>query len=407
MSASILNAFSKAIPSSPTLAISEKASALRKQGHNVINLSVGEPDLPVPKWVTDKAIQAIENGAHTYTPVAGLVDLRIAICQKLKQENHLGPYDPHTQILVSTGAKQVLFNALMVSTNPGDEVIIPAPYWVSYPAMVAMTGGTSVIVPTCENTGFKLTPQALTQAISPRTRWLILNSPNNPTGAVYTRDELASLAQVLQDFPHVWILSDDIYEPMTYDGAAFVSILNTAPQLASRTLVVNGLSKSFSMTGWRLGYGAGPEDLIEAMGRLQSHSTSGACCITQYAGLAALSESEKASQFFAQQRALFAERRNILLNGLAPVFDISMPHGAFYLYAGCQSLMDRAGCQSDLDLAHRLLDETKVSCVPGTEFGLPGYLRFSYAVDGPVLHEASQRICTWADALQPTGGSRV
>lgn len=390
----ILNHFAHRIPSSATLAMSEKAALFKKQGKDVINLSVGEPDLLMPQWICDAAIKAIQGGSHLYTPISGLPELRQAIVAKLERENDLRGYAA-SNVIVSNGAKQVLHNALMVSVEPEHEVIIPAPYWVSYPTMVTMAGGKPVIVPCTEETKFKLSAKALAEAITPLTRWVILNSPSNPTGAVYSRKELREIADVLLDHPHVWVLSDDIYEHLAYPPHKFVSILNVEPSLHDRTLLVNGLSKSFAMTGWRVGYAVGPHALIEGMTRFQSHSTSGGCCISQWAAVTALNDPQ-AAVFLAEQSKIFQNRRDVLVKGLSSFIQTESPQGAFYVYANVTKLMQEKNMSCDSELAHAFLEHALVSCVPGIEFGLPGYIRFSYAVDEPLLEQAASRLKEWA-----------
>lgn len=394
MPQSIINDFAHQIPSSPTYAMAERAAALKKEGKDIINLSVGELDIPMPEWIQKAAIDAIQKGSHLYTPIAGLPELREAVVEKLRRENHLEGYTA-SQIIVGTGAKQVLYNALMVSLSPDDEVILPAPYWVSYPAMVSMSGGKVVPVVCPMEDDFKLSASALRQAITPRTRWLLLNSPSNPSGALYTEAELGALAEVLCEHPHVWVLSDDIYEHLTYDNSRFASILSVEPSLRGRTLLVNGLSKSFAMTGWRVGYGAGPIELIQAMSKLQSQSTSGACCIAQWAAVSALTNPEKSTEFFAQVRQIYAKRRDILRNGLPSEMPVTNPPGAFYLYPNVREIMRKKGMNSDIDLATNLLEEGFVSSVPGSEFGAPGYLRLSYAVPEAMLQKAIEYLHRW------------
>lgn len=392
------NNFSCLITPSPTLAMSERARILAKQGHEVINLSVGEPDTPVPTWVQQAACQAIQQGMHLYTPTAGADYLRQAVVDKLLRDNNLSGYSP-SQVCVSTGAKQVLHNILMVTLEPGDGVIIPAPFWVSYPTMVTMAGGVPMVIPCGQTDGFKLSASALERAITPSTKWVILNSPSNPSGAVYTASELEQWAEVLRRNPHVGIISDDIYEHLVYAPHTFVSLAAIAPDLRDRLILVNGVSKSFCMTGWRVGYGIGPQPLIDAMIKFQSHTTSGTCCVAQWACAAALNHPEHATLFLQQQRDLFAKRRDLLVHGLRQAgMDLDMPQGAFYTYANVQNVMQRRGVVSDVMLAHRLLDEVFVSTVPGTEFGLPGYLRLSYALDDNSLRQAVQRLSEWANA---------
>lgn len=390
-----LSTFIQNIPSSPTLAMSEKAKLLEKQGVHVINLSVGEPDLPLPHWVRRAAMEAIERGEHLYTPIAGLPALQRAVVEKIARENHCKGYDTHN-VIISNGAKQVLFNACMALINPGDEVIVPAPYWVSYPTMVEMAGGIPVILPCPERDGFKLTSHGLEASITTKTRCIFLNSPSNPTGAVYSAQEWRALADVLLKHPEIFILCDDIYEHLVYAPHTFTTLLEIEPRLQDRTLMVNGLSKSFSMTGWRVGYGVGPMKVIKAMTRLQSHSTSGASCIAQWAALAAL-EDPQSVEFLEERRRIFQERRDILVQGLSSFMPLSSPMGAFYVYGDVGALMDKKGFPSDLILGEKMLEQAGVSGVPGTEFGLPGYMRFSYAVAGDILLQAAERLQKWAN----------
>jgi aspartate aminotransferase len=389
-----LNHFVKCIPSSPTLAMSEQANQLTKQGIDVINLSVGEPDLPVPEWVRNAATEAIIRGEHVYTPIAGLPELRQAVVDKLVRENHLSGYQP-SQVIVGNGAKQVLFNACMVLFQSGNEVIVPAPYWVSYPTMVEMSGATPVMVGCPEQDGFKLSPERLRAHMGPNTRGIFLNSPSNPTGAVYTPTEWRDLADVLLERSDIFIICDDIYEHLVYAPYHFTTLLEIEPALKDRTLVVNGLSKSFSMTGWRVGYGVGPASIISGMTRLQSHSTSGASCITQWAAIQALND-PKSQDFLQQRRKIFQKRRDLLVQGLQDIMPVESPAGAFYVYANILDLMKQKGVQSDLDLGQAMLKHAHVSGVPGTEFGLPGYMRFSYATSEDRLHRATQRLQHWA-----------
>lgn len=396
----ILNKRIQEISDSPTLKIAEKASAMGRAGHPVLNLSLGEPDTLVPSWIQEAAKAAIDRGDHLYTPTAGLKELRQAICDAVNGAEF--SYTP-SNVMVSTGAKQVLFNALSVSLNVHDDVLIPAPYWVSYTAITTLAGGTPVILPCTEENGFKLTAATLQQYITPKTRWLLLNSPNNPSGAVYTKKELADLAVVLEKHPHVWILSDDIYEHLVYDGQESCSILHVAPHLAERTLLVSGFSKSFSMTGWRVGYGLGPSQLIDGMIRLQSQSTSGTCCIAQSAAICALKD-PRTSAFLQQQKNLFQKRRDIFLDALSvvPGLNFLKPHGAFYVFVGCQEVLSSHHCtpggrffSSDVEFCDALLEEIFISSVPGTEFGMPGYLRLSYSAEESLLREAGIRLQQW------------
>ncbi len=391
----IFSDFAQKIPPSPTLAMSEKANQLAKQGIQVINLSVGEPDLPVPQWVRAAAIEAIDRGEHVYTPIAGLPQLQQAVVDKLARENHLTGYEKH-QVIVGNGAKQVLFNACMILIQEGDEVIVPAPYWVSYPTMITMAKGTPVVVKCPKEDGFKLTAQKLEAAITLKTRCIILNSPSNPTGSVYTPEEWRALADVLLRYPNIWIICDDIYEHLVYKPYKFTTLLEVEPRLIDHTILVNGLSKSFSMTGWRVGYGVGPKEPIQAMTRLQSHSTSGASCIAQWAAVAALND-PRAADFLQQRIEIFQKRQDILVNGLGHVMPVDPPMGAFYAYADVTDLMKKKGIPTDLALGQAMLEQAWVSGVPGTEFGLSGYMRFSYAVNPDVLLQAVGRIQKWSE----------
>jgi aspartate aminotransferase len=316
------------------------------------------------------------------------------VVNKLARENNLHHYTPH-DVIVGNGAKQVLFNACMVLIHSGDEVIVPAPYWVSYPTMVTMAGGIPVIVPCPEADGFKVTPAGLTQAITSKTRVILLNSPSNPTGAVYSAKEWRALADVLVHHPNISIICDDIYEHLVYAPQRFTTFLEVAPELAERTVLVNGLSKSFSMTGWRIGYGVGPKNVIQAMKRLQSHTTSGANCIAQWAAIAALNDG-RSGDFLKERLEIFQERRGVLVNGLAPIMPVALPDGAFYAYADVRPLMAQKEVDTDMLLGQKLLEEAWVCGVPGTEFGFSGYLRFSYALSCDILERAVARIAQWA-----------
>lgn len=382
------------IKPSPTLRISARAAEMKALGEDVIGLAAGEPDLDTPQHIKDAAITALAQGKTKYTPVEGTLALRKAIVKKFKRENNLS-YEPN-QVIVGAGAKQVLFNAFLATLNSGDEVIIPAPFWVSYPDMVELAEGVPVIAHCRSEDHLKLTPKTLRENITPRTKWLILNSPNNPSGMVYTKAELEALAEVLRDYPHVYILSDDIYEHLVFDEMEFHTIAQVAPDLQDRTLTINGVSKTYAMTGWRIGYGAGPRSLIEAMTILQSQSTSNANSIAQEAALVAL---EGPQEFLTTWRALYAERRDKalkLLNDI-PGIDCLKPQGAFYLYPSCDALMGKHTpsetiIASDTDLATYLLESVGVAVVPGTAFGLSPYFRISYALDTERLVTACQRI---------------
>lgn len=384
-----ISAAMRRLKPSPTLAVAAKAAQLKAQGVDVIDLSVGEPDLPTPGFIQSGAIEAMGRGQTKYTSVDGTPALKAAIQKKFQEENNLE--FSLQEITVGSGAKQVLFNALLATLDPEDEVLIPAPYWVSYPDMVLFTGATPVILPCPASQGFKLLPDQLERMITPRTKWLILNSPSNPTGAVYTRQELEALAEVLEKYPHVWVLSDDIYEHLTYEGSAFDTLASVAPFLKNRTLTVNGLSKAYAMTGWRIGYGAGPELLIKAMGTLQSQSTSNPCSISQAAACVALEHPDRV-EFLASLKTCFQERRDLFIEVLRniPQLSVQVPAGAFYLYVGCEALL--ASFASDQEIATYLLEAARVATVPGEAFGLSPYLRLSYATSVENIKTAAERI---------------
>ncbi|MEI7493354.1 MAG: pyridoxal phosphate-dependent aminotransferase [Alphaproteobacteria bacterium] len=384
------------IKPSPTLVMTAKAIALKEQGKDVISLSAGEPDYDTPQWIKDAALQAMNNGQTKYTPVGGTALLKQAIIKKLSRDNGF-TYESN-QIIVSTGGKQVIFNAFMASINAGDEVIIPAPYWVSYPDIVSLFEGIPVFVNCPIENEFKLQPSQLAASITPKTKWLILNSPSNPTGCVYTKDELLALAEVLRAYPHVNILTDDIYEYLLYDGSDFSNILNVAPDLYHRTLVVNGVSKAYSMTGWRIGYGAGPKHLIQAMIDLQSQITSNACSISQAAAVAAINGPH---DFLNEWRASFAKRRDYVLEALSTIVELQLikPNGAFYLYIGCHGVIGkvtRCGktIQNDNDFCTYLLEDHNLATVSGDAFGLSPYFRISYSTSLENLAKACDRIKT-------------
>jgi aspartate aminotransferase len=383
---------------SPTLAIAAKAAQLKAEGVDVIDLSVGEPDLATPGFIQEGAIEAMRRGQTKYTPVDGTPALKAAIQKKFREEN--GLTFSLKELTVGNGAKQVLFNALLATLDQGDEVLIPAPYWVSYPDMVSFTGATPVMLPCPASQGFKLLPEQLERVIAPRTKWLILNSPSNPTGAVYSRQELQALAAVLERHPHVWVLSDDIYEHLVYEGSAFDTLVSVAPFLRGRTLTVNGLSKAYAMTGWRVGYGAGPEPLIKAMGTLQSQSTSNPCSISQAAACVALEYPDRVA-FLASLKAHFQERRDLFVEELKqiPQLSFQIPAGAFYVYVGCESLL--TAFASDQEIAAYLLEIARVAVVPGEAFGFSPYLRLSYATSPENLRLAAGRIRAALAALDP------
>ena len=382
------------IQPSPTLAITAKAAQMRAEGIDVIALSAGEPDFDTPDFVKEAAKLALDKGMTKYTPVDGLPALKKAIQAKLAKDNNLS-YDLD-QIMAGTGGKQVIFNALLATLNSGDEVIIPAPYWVSYPDIVNLFGGVPKIVKCLEESGFKLTPDLLEEAITNNTKWLILNSPSNPTGELYSEEELAALGRVLIKYPHVMVLSDDIYEYLVYDNKSFVTLATVMPELKERCLIVNGVSKSYSMTGWRLGYGAGPKPLIKAMTMLQSQSTSNPCSITQVAAAAAI---EGNRDFLAEWCESFAKRRDLTAQLVSEIPGLSCrtPNGAFYLYINCDGVIgkmtpDGIKIEDDNQLAQYLLSEAHVAVVSGDAFGLSPYFRISYATSESILMEACRRI---------------
>lgn len=382
------------IKPSPTIAMTTRAADLRAQGRDIISLSAGEPDFDTPENVRDAAKAAIDAGHTRYTAVDGTPSLKRAIADKFARENGLD-YAP-AQITVGTGGKQILYNALMATLDDGDEVIVPAPYWVSYPDMVLLADGTPVVVECDQASGFRLTPEALEGAITPRTKWLILNSPSNPSGAGYDRAQMAALCDVLLRHPQVWVLADDIYEHLVFDGFEFCTPAQVEPRLKDRVLTMNGVSKSYAMTGWRIGYGAGPEALIKAMAKLQSQSTSNPCSISQYAAEAALTGPQ---DYITDNRAVFQRRRDLVVAGLnaCPGLDCPVPQGAFYVYpsiAGLIGLTSAGGTLIDSDeaFANALLDETGVAVVFGAAFGLSPHFRISYATSDAVLQDAMARI---------------
>ena len=379
---------------SPTLAVTAKAAELKATGKDVIGLGAGEPDFDTPQHIKQAAIDAMNRGETKYTPVAGTPALKKAIIDKFKRENGLD-YAP-SQIIAGVGAKQVIFNAMLATLNPGDEVIIPAPYWVSYPDMVLFAEGTPVFVEGKESHGFKLAPQDLERAITPKTKWLILNSPSNPSGAAYSAEELLALADVLLKHPHVWILTDDMYEHLLYDGFKFATIAAVEPKLYSRTLTVNGVSKAYAMTGWRMGYAGGPKELISAIADIQSHSTSNASSITQAATVAALNGDQT---FLNEWKKSFQTRRDLVVKALneTPGLKCLKPEGAFYVFPSMKGLIGKKTpggktIGSCSDFADYLLEEALVAVVFGGAFGMPGYFRISYATSEKNLVESMKRI---------------
>lgn len=391
---STLSARLSRVKPSPTIAMSNRARELAEAGRDIIALSAGEPDFDTPAHIRQAAKDAIDAGHTRYTAVDGMPALKRAIVDKFARENGLD-YAPD-QITVGTGGKQILFNALMATVDAGAEVIFPAPYWVSYPDMVELAGGTPVILPTSQEDGFRPRPQALEAAITPATRWLILNSPGNPSGAALDRADLTALAQVLLRHPQVMVLTDDIYEHLMFDGAEPVTIAQVEPRLKDRTLTMNGVSKSYAMTGWRIGYGAGPRDLIRAMAIIQSQSTSNPSTISQYAALAAL---EGPQDYISDSRAVFQRRRDLVVAGLnaCPGIDCPRPQGAFYVYPSIAGLIGRTSpagrvIDNDEGFAEALLDEEGVAVVFGAAFGLSPHFRVSYATSDAQLTEALARI---------------
>lgn len=387
---------------SATYRIIDRVAERRAQGAKIISLCAGEPDFDTPKHVREAAIQAIENGYTRYTQVAGMRSLREAVAAKFRRENGLNVTWQDT--LVCNGGKQVIYNALAATLNEGDQVIVPAPYWVSYPEMVQLCGGEARIVRCDADVGFKLTPAALDEAINPQTRWLILNSPSNPTGAVYSRDELQALADVLLAHPHVLILADDIYERLIFDDQVFVTLAQVEPRLAPRTLTMNGVSKAYAMTGWRIGFATGPNWLLEAMEKLQGQQTSGASSISQHAALAAL---EGPKDFIQQSRAVFQKRRDLMVTLLndTPGLECVIPAGAFYAFVSCAGLIGRTSAggrmlHTDEDVACALLDEMDVAVVHGSAFGLGPYIRIAYALDDASLCQACEAIRTFCASLR-------
>lgn len=382
------------IKPSPTIAVSNKAMELKAAGADVIGLGAGEPDFDTPEHIKQAAADAMAAGKTKYVPVAGVPELRRAICDKFKRDNDL-TYTPD-QITVNCGGKQSIYNALMASLNPGDEVIIPAPYWVSYPDITLLAEGTPVIVDCPESANFKMTPAALEAAITPKTKWLILNSPSNPTGAAYTRDDLAALGEVLKKQPHVWVMTDDIYEFIVYDDFEFTTFAQAVPELYDRTLTLNGLSKAYCMTGWRVGYAAGPVELIKAMNKIQSQSTTGTSTISQWASVVALDGDHS---FISEHNKAFKERRDLVVSMLnqASGLTCATPEGAFYVYPSCAGAMgkktpDGKLLETDEDFVTYLLESEGVAAVHGEAFGLSPHFRISYATSTEALEDACQRI---------------
>lgn len=384
----------KDVKPSATLAVAAKARALKASGRPVLSLTTGEPNFETPLHIQDAAIHAIRNGQTKYTDVGGTPALKQAIIAKFKRENNLD-YTAE-QIVVGVGAKHVLFNALFASVNPGDEVVIPAPFWVSYPEMVTIAGGVPVIVACGEDVGFKLTADALEAAITPKTKWLVLNSPNNPTGAMYSQEELQALAAVLVKHPHVYVMTDDMYEHLRFDGANYHTIAAIEPALYDRVLTVNGVSKAYAMTGWRIGYAGGPKELIKAMTMMQGQSTSNACAVAQAAAVEALNgeqlEVHKMTAEYERRRNMMADKINAIA-GLS----VAPPAGAFYLYISCAGVLGKTTSsgktlQTEADMVDYLLEEYNVAVVPGEAFGLSPYFRVTFAISDDDIIEACERM---------------
>ncbi|WP_293573445.1 pyridoxal phosphate-dependent aminotransferase [Phaeobacter sp.] len=389
------------IKPSPSIAITTLAGELRAAGRDVIGLSAGEPDFDTPDTIKAAAVQAIADGKTKYTAPDGIIELKRAICDKFQRDNGL-QYAPD-QVSVGTGGKQILYNALMATLNPGDEVVIPAPYWVSYPDMVRLAGGTPVIVEAQLETDFKITAEQLEQAITPRTKWLIFNSPSNPTGAGYRKEELKALTDVLLRHPHVWVMTDDMYEHLVFGDFTFCTPAEVEPRLYDRTLTCNGVSKAYAMTGWRIGYAAGPKELIAAMRKVQSQSTSNPCSISQWATVEAL---EGPQDYIETSNAAFLRRRDLVVAELNAIDGVTcpVPDGAFYVYPSIQGLIGRrspAGVtiSDDETFAKALLEEADVAVVHGAAFGLSPNFRVSYAASDDTLREACSRIQRFCNSL--------
>ncbi|MEO9781088.1 MAG: pyridoxal phosphate-dependent aminotransferase [Sedimentitalea sp.] len=398
---SFLSATLSRVKPSPTIAVSNMAQDLKAAGRDVIGLGAGEPDFDTPDNIKAAGIRAIEAGKTKYTAVDGIAELKQAICAKFLRDNGL-TYTPE-QVSVGTGGKQILYNALVATLNPGDEVVIPAPYWVSYPDMVLLAGGTPVIAETSLQTRFKLTPDQLEAAITPKTKWFIFNSPSNPTGAGYSRDELKALTDVLMRHPHVWVMTDDMYEHLTYDGFEFCTPAEVEPRLYERTLTCNGVSKAYAMTGWRIGYAAGPVPLIAAMRKIQSQSTSNPCSVSQWAAVEALNGPQ---DFLAPNNETFKRRRDLVVSMLSEIDGITCPtpEGAFYVYPSISGLIGKttpAGVviEDDETFATALLEDVGVAVVFGAAFGLSPNFRVSYATADEALKEACRRIQSFCASL--------
>ncbi|QLF70938.1 pyridoxal phosphate-dependent aminotransferase [Peteryoungia desertarenae] len=397
----LADALSRIKPSA-TIAVTQMARELKAQGKDVISLSVGEPDFDTPQNIKDAAVAAIARGETKYTPVAGIPELRKAIADKFKRENGLD-YRPE-QVIVGTGGKQILFNAFMATINPGDEVVIPAPFWVSYPEMIALCGGTPVFVETTIENNFKLTAEQLDKAITPKTKWFMFNSPSNPSGAAYSKEELKALTDVLMKHPHVWVLTDDMYEHLVFGDFVYYTPAQVEPKLYDRTLTMNGVSKAYAMTGWRIGYAAGPLPLIKAMDMIQGQQTSGACSVAQWAAVEALNGPQ---DFITESKKAFEERRDLVVSMLNQASGIvcPKPEGAFYVYPSCAALIGKTApsgkvIETDEDFVMELLATEGVATVHGSSFGLGPNFRVSYATSNAKLEEACSRIQRFCASLK-------
>lgn len=387
--------------SSSTYAVIDRIAQKRAAGEEIFSLCAGEPDFDTPSHICEAGINAIKQGHTRYTQVAGLKALREAVARKFNVENEIDTFWEKT--IICTGGKQVIFNALAATINSGDEVLIPAPYWTSYPEMVQICGGTPSIITCDQSCDFKPTPEALEASISSKTKWLILNSPSNPTGAVYSHHELSEIAEVLRSHPNVLVLSDDIYEHLTFDGNRFYTMAQVAPDLGERTLTMNGVSKAYAMTGWRLGFGTGPGWLINAMIKLQGQQTSGACSIAQHAAIAAL---DSAKQFITDSVSVYQHRRDLMVAMLddIPGLACEKPEGAFYVFMNCEGLLGKTTAsgkklENDNDVASALLDEANVAVMHGSAFGLSPYLRASFACDEDLIKTACGNIKRFCESL--------
>ncbi len=391
-----------AVQPSATIAVTQKARDLKAQGRDVIGLGAGEPDFNTPAHIIEAAKKALDDGFTRYTAINGIPELLEAVSAKFKRDNGLD-YAP-SQVHVSCGGKPVIFNTFMATVNPGDEVIIPTPYWVSYPDITALFGGVPVMVECPAENGFKMTPEQLEAAITPKTKWLMLNSPSNPTGAAYTEADLKGLAEVLMRHPHVWVLTDDIYEHIVYDDFKFTTIAQVVPELYDRTLTMNGVSKAYCMTGWRVGFAGGPTELINAMTKVQSQSITHTAAVSQVASVAALNGPH---DFVAEHNKVFKERRDLVVSMLnqAPGLHCPTPEGAFYVYPSCEGVMGKTTesgktIQSDEDFVTALLETEGVAVVHGAAFGLSPHFRISYATATDVLEDACERVQRFCASLR-------